>query len=579
MSAKPSNDALPSPAKVKKNARVFVPSERAEEETTGELEPPSFPSECLPPVLRSMADGVATLERLPVAMTGPMVLAMASAALGRGVKLKSLGGKLTPANLYVCVCKESGTGGSTAFRHITAPMDGMQARILREFRKDTLPSLEADKKLLMIEASAAESAIKAALKNNDLNGKNEAHEKLKGLHVRLKIIEDNMREPLLWTGDSTPEALAEKLAANDCTLAQMNPDAGDSFSSMLGCYRDKSSRDGSHALWLKCYSNESHTITRTRGTIALESTWLAMLLVVTPNTARRHLEDSSLLETGFLGRMLLCDPRAKMSVGTFEEELANPSLPSLISQQYEAAIWKALALYRRPRGLCWSEALENCEEGEFKPFVIECNEDALRVIHEDRKRQTEQWHAAENDREMTARQTEQALRIALVLHVFQWMTFNKTSEGTWKVKSCTGHEHQLSAETIRHAIAIRNYFNTSLASMMVNQKAAAKDEAWAKLQLLASRYGWEKQGITPRNILTHKLGGIHNAQGATNLLDQWATEGKLIKRDREAKATGRNPSPPSTCHKARDTSEPLHQGSVELLQIATLQKDSLSQGG
>ncbi len=206
----------------------------------------------------------------------------------------------------------------------------MQARILRQFRKDTLPMLEAQKRTLTTEANAAESEYKAAHKSDDQEAKNTALKKLTEVQKKLRKVEDDIREPLLCTSDSTPEALAEKLAANNCTLAQMNPDAGDTFSSMLGCYRDKSARDGSHALWLKCYSNESHTITRTRGTVALESPWLAMLLVVTRNTARRHLEDTSLLETGFLGRLLLCDPQAKMTLAPFRKNWRRPRfLPRL----------------------------------------------------------------------------------------------------------------------------------------------------------------------------------------------------------------------------------------------------------
>jgi hypothetical protein len=538
-----SNHSTNPPAPRKKNARAFSPSERAEQEASGEVPPLPFPSECLPPVLRQMTEAVATLERLPCAMTGPMVLAAASMSLGRGVMLEGLRGKHTPANLFVCVCKESGTGGSTAFRHITKPIEGMQARILREFRRDTLPMLEAQKKALTTEATAAESEYKTANKSDDHEAKSAALKKLTEVQKKLRKVEDDMREPLLCTSDSTPEALAEKLAANDCTLAQMNPDAGDTFSSMLGCYRDKSARDGSHALWLKCYSNESHTITRTRGTIALETPSLSMLLVVTPNTARRHLEDTSLLETGFLGRLLLCDPQAKMSVGTFEEELNTPSLPSEIAESYEAALWKALAFYRRPRVMPWADEDHNRDETEFKPFIIKSEEDAKRVIHEDLQRQAENWQNAESERELIARQTEQALRIAAVLHVFDGMTFTKSKEATWSVKTCTGHERALTAATMRNAISIRDWFNQSLALMMAGQKAAAKDEAFAKLQVLAAKHGWDSNGITPRDIITHKVGGVHGSAGAKKLLEQWAGEAKLIKRDRESKGTGRKPEP------------------------------------
>jgi len=536
--------------KSKPNPRIFKPAERAEAEASGEIAAIPFPSECLPKVLREMAEGVAKLERLPVAMSGPMALAVASAALGRGVVLKGLRGKITPPNLFVCVCKESGTGGSSAFGTITAPLDGMQARILRTFREEELPRLEADKLTLTVEAENCKTRYKKAESAAD---REQVREELRGIMAKLKRNEETMREPLLWTSDSTPEALAEKLAANGDTLAQLNPDAGDSFSSMLGCYRDKSSRDGSHALWLKAFSNESHTITRTRGTVHLRRPCLAMLLVITPSTARKHLEDKSLLETGFLGRLLLCDPKAEMNEGTFEEALASPSLPSDVSQPYEAAIWKSLAFYHRPRGLViesWPDEDDEeedetpAQEGEREPFVIECEEAALRVLHEDRLRQCKTWKAAESERELIARETEMAARIALVIHIYEPMTFRRAGQGgTWKVHSCKGHEKPLTAETMRKAIMIRDWFKASLAAMTAGQREAARDESFSKVTLCALKYDWHKTGITARDLIAHRIGSVRTSEAARKMLEGWASDGRLIKRERDAKGTGRKPEP------------------------------------
>lgn len=533
-------------SKPKKNARIFKPAERAEAEASGEIVAPPFPSECLPKVLREMAEGVAKLKRLPEAMSGPMVLGVASAALGRGVLLTGLHGQITPPNLFVCVCKESGTGGSSAFGAITAPLDGMQARILRTFREEDLPRLEAEKAMLTIEAENCKARCKKAAE--DAGEREKAREELKGIMAKLKRNEEAMREPLLWTSDSTPEALAEKLAANGDMLAQLNPDAGDSFSSMLGCYRDKSSRDGSHALWLKAFSNESHTITRTRGTVHLRRPCLAMLLVITPSTARKHLEDKSLLETGFLGRLLICDPKAEMNEGTFEEALASPSLPSDVSQAYESAIWKALAFYHRPRGLViesWPDEEDEEDEtpepeGEREPFAIKCDEGALRVLWEDRQRQCAAWKAAEESRELIARETEQAARIALVLHIYESMTFRRKGEGgTWKTHSCKGHEKPLSAEIMRRAVTLRDWFKASLAAMTAGQREAARDESFSKLTLSALKYDWHKTGITPRNLVSHRFASTSAA--ARKMLEAWTAEGRLTKREREAKGTGRKP--------------------------------------
>jgi hypothetical protein len=447
------------------------------------------------------------------------------------------------------VCKESGTGGSGAYRLATLPLDAMQARILRQFRNDDLPRLEAEKTTLSIEMEAAKARYKKAETDADRHA---AREGLKRGAAKLKAVEDSMRPPLLWTSDSTPESLAEQLAANNDTLAQFNPDAGDSFSSMLGCYRDKSSRDGSHALWLKAFSNESHTITRTRGTVHLRAPCLSMLLVVTPHTARRHLEDKSLLETGFLGRLMLCDPQAVMDEGSFEEALACASLGSDVSQPYEAAIWKALAVYHRPRGLendGWfpddddsaSDAQQQSgapEDDEREPFLVDSTEDALRVMWQDSVRQVAAWKTAEQDRELVARETEMASRIALVMHIFAGMKCAAGGQGgTWKVTSCRGHLEPLQADTMRNAVRIRDWFKASLANMMAGMKETRRDDLFSKIEALIIKSKLEC--VTPRDLLTR--GMAKTSEAAKDMLDAFVKDGRLHCRQREAKGTGRPP--------------------------------------
>jgi hypothetical protein len=248
--------------------------------------------------------------------------------------------------------------------------------------------------------------------------------------------------------------------------------------------------------------------------------------------------------------LLLCDPKAEMNEGTFEEALASPSLPSEVSQPYEAAIWKALSIYRRPRGFCLSaddgESEDSAppDEADREPLVIECEEGALRVLWEDRKRQCGAWKAAETEREMIARETEMAARIALVLHCFDHMTFRRCGQGgTWKTHSCNGHERPLTAETMRRAVMIRDWFKASQAAMMEPLKGAACDEAFARVKMLFEKNGWNQSGITPREIINHRIGGARTAEAAREFLDRWANEGKLTKREREGKGTGRKPEP------------------------------------
>ena len=49
-----------------------------------------FPVDCLPDVLSDMANGISDIAGVPPEMAGPLVLAVASAATGRGVRLNSI---------------------------------------------------------------------------------------------------------------------------------------------------------------------------------------------------------------------------------------------------------------------------------------------------------------------------------------------------------------------------------------------------------------------------------------------------------------------------------------------------------
>src|SRR5262249_25231946 len=57
-------------------------------DTESEPEPderlPDFPAECLPPILQREACAISELCGVPLAMSAPMVLAVASATIGKG---------------------------------------------------------------------------------------------------------------------------------------------------------------------------------------------------------------------------------------------------------------------------------------------------------------------------------------------------------------------------------------------------------------------------------------------------------------------------------------------------------------
>ena len=91
--------------------RVYSAVERASDqavperaaETPAENKIADFPAESLPPVLERMARGISELCGVPLEMSAPMVLATASISLGKGLRVRSLPGRVTTGNL-LCSC-------------------------------------------------------------------------------------------------------------------------------------------------------------------------------------------------------------------------------------------------------------------------------------------------------------------------------------------------------------------------------------------------------------------------------------------------------------------------------------------
>jgi len=92
-----------------------------------------FPVDAMPKVLGRMAEAIADVGGVPLGMSAPLVLAAASAAIGRGVRVKALQGRETRASLYLMMGKQSGSGGSGAYRLAMAPLHGFQAAECRGF--------------------------------------------------------------------------------------------------------------------------------------------------------------------------------------------------------------------------------------------------------------------------------------------------------------------------------------------------------------------------------------------------------------------------------------------------------------
>lgn len=494
--------------------RRYSAAER-EEEGGAAQPPPDFPIHCLPKVLRREAEAIAEICRVPVGMAAPMVLATASAAIGSGLKVRSLNGHETPANLYFLVCKASGTGGSSAFGKATAPLTGLQALLRREFEEDEKPRLEAREERVKAEIERLRSAMKKA----DENEIGQLEEDMKKAKRDLSEVEKQLHDPLLIASDATSEGMSHLLSIHGQCLSHFDSDAADALGSILGRYQD--SRHISDSLWLKSFTMEPVTIVRKGSkTLYLDQPCISLLFLVTGDKAEELYQTRRLLEGGLLPRMLVCDPKAKRE--PIPEATAGEvaQMPSEVTQPYEAAIWAIAKAYRLSGG----------EEAE--PLLIEMEQAARAVFARDFNRTCQAVNPEAEEDAFDARDTENGIRLGLVLHTFRHLEIRHEGGAKYQVETIKGHETAVEESTARDALEIRDWFRAHQRAFLEPRKVAVDDERWEKLKNFLHDM---PNGATLRDLVR---GGriAKDKADAERLVSVWIEEGRL--RSEEKKPTG-----------------------------------------
>lgn len=504
--------------------RVYSAVERAsggatpnEHDNAAEARIPDFPAECLPPILQRQARGISDLCGVPVAMSAPMVLATASISIGKGLRVRALPGKVTPANLFVLVCKTSGSGGSLTFKHATAPLVGMQQTLRREFEQKTKPRIDAEQAAV----SSQIEELKRKCKRAEAEEREQFVEELAQLNEKLAEIEKRVGA-LLYVTDVTPEKLAEMLAEQGETLAHIDSDAADA----LGIITGTRYGDGKHTqetVWLKSYSGEATVIFRKNGKpLHLTTPCMAVLFVATPDKVQELFRTSRLTSGGLLPRFLVCDPAARpVALDVNAAEVAH-TLPGDVSQPYESAIFAAISRYR------------SC--GADDPEEISVTPAARRLFVEHWNRFCKVSNGSE-DSPFEARHTENLIRLALVLHVYKHVEMKQSGEATYNARM-RAHEHPLDEETAREALGICDWFTLHQEAFRTPQRAAADDDAWDKAEAML-RDRAANYGITARDLYNGRR-VCRDADAAQRLLTLWVSEGKLIAFERKpAEGAGR----------------------------------------
>ncbi len=192
-----------------------------------------------------------------------------------------------------------------------------------------------------------------------------------------------------------------------------------------------------------------------------------------------------------------------------------------MSQPYEAAIFAAIHRYR------FSDADD--------PDEIDMAPAARRLFFEDWNRFCKQSNGTE-DLPFEARHTENAIRIALVLHVYRHVEMKQSGEATYNARM-HAHEHRVDEQTVRDALRIRDWFTLHQEALRAPQRAAVDDDAWEKAEAML-RDRAASFGITGRDLYNGRR-VCRDAAAAERLLTVWVSEGRLISFERKPEGAGR----------------------------------------
>ena len=128
--------------------------ERPRPEIDDDHELTPFPVACLPGAAGDMARAISQTTGVPESLTGCCVLGILSASIGAGIEVRSGGDRTTRGNLFILASGESGTGKSIAFGHAARPLFDYEREIIEQWRRDTLPRLQAEKEHIESEVLA-----------------------------------------------------------------------------------------------------------------------------------------------------------------------------------------------------------------------------------------------------------------------------------------------------------------------------------------------------------------------------------------------------------------------------------------
>jgi hypothetical protein len=375
-----------------------------------------FPVDALPPVMRRMVEGTAIETMLPNSLAAATALATLAAGIGAGLKVR-VGRYETPANIAILIGMRSGMGKDDIDRYIVAPLTESDAYIRQRWEMEVRPRLEEE-----LDEAKGKLAYQKKIQRNaqDLEDQMAAAEHIRDAKNEIAGIERRLKQ--------CPKLAMTAPGKIQLGLDMMNQD-GEACAILTPEGRESVFKTGDEGFYCAAISGGRwEDARRTRESMRLEHPCLTIMLMAQPDFITRQLERERMVDSGLMPRFLLfiCEP--KLHAVSIDQ----PVIPDADTAAWEELVCDTIAAFRLRRD---------------EPVVIDADREVnlLFVEYENENRTRRGGEGEMSDiQSFAARWTEQATRIAAVLHV--------------GLHGAASADHPLSVETASNAIRISRWF-------------------------------------------------------------------------------------------------------------------------
>lgn len=314
-------------------------------------EPPDFPLDSLPPVLRDMAAGVAETTQTSPAMAGTMALTCLAAAVAGKFEIEPKPDYREPLNLYTLIAADPAERKSATLALMTAPL----YRFESEENTRRAPQIEAYNDSIAV--------LNEELKNIKKDRKPDKAGRMADKRREMEALP--VVEPYhLIADDVTPEEAATILAKQHGVMAVFSAEGG-LFGTLAGRY---SNGQPNLSTFLKGHSGDPIRINRRGREESIDKPTITCCLCVQIGVLTDILKNKAFRETGLCARFLYCTPPSRLG----ERAYNTKPLDSNVKEKYRALLYDLLSVScQEPQPLGLTEAAGNVSADYFSEFEKE----------------------------------------------------------------------------------------------------------------------------------------------------------------------------------------------------------------